>query len=237
MSSLVELLQSMGAFVAGLAGRAGVFLLATLLVLLPAVILALAWRGMQRRRSQEVAARAGSFAWRRGAFHAPNHTWLAQRAPGELAVGIDDLARELLPSVTAVELPRPGVIVRRGQPAAVLFAGARAIPIESPVSGMVVRPNAGVAGDPALVRREPYGAGWLFSVAPADAGYKAFPAEEGAEAWMAAEARRLAAMLETQLGVAAADGGPLPPPSPSTLGDEGWAELLRSFLHEPAPKG
>ena len=85
------------------------FLVAALILVVPAVLIAVAGRavGAARRR---VVVTADGVEYRRGAFHAPNHTWLAPRAEGELAVGIDDLAREIIPSATSVELPRPGTV-------------------------------------------------------------------------------------------------------------------------------
>ena len=230
MAALVDVLQAVGVFLAGLLGRAGLVLAAALVFAIPCLLLGYGWMRLRRAASLAVE-RKGSFAWRRGAFHAPNHTWLAARAPSELALGIDDLPRGLLPAVTAVELPRPGVIVRRGEPVAVLHAGGRAIRVEAPVSGMVVRPNARVLRDPGLVKREPYGAGWLFSLAPADASYMRFPAGGEAAAWLDREQARLSHLLEDELGLAAADGGTLLAPPLTALGEEGWRRVLAAFMH------
>jgi glycine cleavage system H lipoate-binding protein len=240
VATFIEFLETLGAFVVGLFGRAGVFMVGALLLLVPAVLLAIALGQVSRFRARRVA-RAGRFSWRRGSFHAPNHTWIASRGPAELMLGIDDLARELLPSVTGVELPRPGIVVRRGEPIAVLHAGRRSIRIEAPMNGLVVRANAKVVGDPGLVKREPYGDGWLFSVTPADATYMRFPAEEEAASWFKREAERLERFFEHELGLAAADGGALMASPMSSLSEDGWKRLTQAFLQEerepkvPAP--
>ncbi len=235
MATLIDYLETLGAFVAGLFGRAGVFLVGALLLAIPAILLAIALGQVSRFRSRRVQ-RAGRFSWRRGSFHAPNHTWIATRAPAELLLGIDDLAREIIPSVTSVELPRPGMVVRRGEPIAVLHAGRRSVRIEAPLNGMVVRANAKVVGDPGLVKREPYGDGWLFSVTPADTSYMRYPAEAEAAAWLKREAERLEHFLEHELGLAAADGGALLAAPMVSLGEEGWKRLTRAFLHEEQPQ-
>ncbi len=231
MATFLAFLETLGAFVAGLFGRAGVFLVGALLLLVPAILLAIALGQVSRFRARRVA-RTGRFAWRRGSFHAPNHTWIAARAKAELMLGIDDLARELLPSVTSVELPRPGMVVRRGEPIAVLHAGRRSVRVEAPVNGMVVRANRRVEGDPGLVKRDCYGDGWLFSLTPADASYMRFPAEEEAGGWMKREAERLEGFLEHELGLAAADGGSLMASPLTSLTEDGWTRLTRAFLHE-----
>ncbi len=233
MSTFVQFLETLGAFVGGLFGRAGVFLVGALLLLVPAILLAIALGQVSRFRARRVA-RAGRFSWRRGSFHAPNHTWIASRGPAELMLGIDDLARELLPSVTSVELPRPGLVVRRGEPIAVLHAGRRSIRVEAPMNGLVVRANTKVTGDPGLVKRDPYGDGWLFSVTPADTTYMRFPAEEEAASWLRREAERLERFLEHELGLAAADGGALLASPMTSLSEDGWKRLARAFLHEEA---
>ncbi len=233
MATFIEFLETLGAFVVGLFGRAGVFLVGALLLLVPAILLAIALGQVSRFRARRVA-RAGRFSWRRGSFHAPNHTWIAARAPAELMLGIDDLAREILPSVTSVELPRPGMVVKRGEPIAVLHAGRRSVRIEAPVNGLVVRANAKVTGDPSLVKRDPYGDGWLFSLTPADTTYMHFPAAEEAASWLRREAQRLEHFFEHELGLAAADGGALMASPMTSLGEDGWKRLTRAFLHEEA---
>lgn len=231
MATFLEYLETLGAFVAGLFGRAGVFLLGALLLAIPAILLAIALGQLSKLRARRVI-RSGRFGVRAGAFHAPNHTWIASRGPAELMLGIDDLAREILPSVTSVELPRPGMVVRRGEPIAVLHAGRRSVRVEAPVNGMVVRANARVTGDPGLVKRDPYGDGWLFSLTPADTSYMSFPAETEAGAWLTREAQRLEHFFEHELGLAAADGGALLASPLTSLGEAGWQRLSEEFLRE-----
>jgi glycine cleavage system H lipoate-binding protein len=146
-------------------------------------------------------------------------------------VGVDEIAQRLLPSATALELPAPGMEVQRGDPIAVIRAGRRAIRIGAPVGGRVVAVNRRARRNPAIVKEDPYGAGWLFRLAPRDDGWRSFPGGAGAEAWLAAERRRLALLLEDQLGMAAADGGELVEPGPALLGEEGWKRVVQSFLH------
>jgi glycine cleavage system H lipoate-binding protein len=229
MTTLTDLLTSAGALLGGLLGRSVVLVLGAALLLLPALLLGWLWHRIGKVRSREVERRGG-YAWRRDAFHAPNHTWLALRGPSELAVGIDALAQHLMPSVTAVELPAPGAFVRRGEPVAVLHAGSRSMAVAAPVSGMVVRRNARVVREPGVVKREPYGDGWLFSLSPADASYREFPTAHDAVAWFDRERERLARFLEEQLGLAAADGGELVAPPLVLLSNDGWQKLVRTFM-------
>jgi glycine cleavage system H protein len=230
MTGFAQVLEAIGSFVVGLAGRFGLFVVAGLALLVPALLLGVGLHLLARARERAVA-RAGGLTWRRGAYHAPNHTWLAPRRRGELAVGIDDLARRILPSVSWVELPSPGMAVHRGDPIVVLRAGSRAVRIGAPIDGTVLRVNGRIRREPARVVREPYGAGWLFTIAPADGAYLRFPQDVEADGWMRDEERRLSRFVEQELGLHAADGGPLPAPTPAALGEDGWRKVVFAFLH------
>jgi glycine cleavage system H lipoate-binding protein len=230
MTELIAVLEALGSFIVGAVGRAGVALLAGFALAAPALAVAVAIHQLRRRRERTLA-RASGIAWRRSNWYAPNHTWLAARRGDELAVGIDDFGQRLLPSATSVELPRSGMAVGKGDPIAVVRAGGHVVRIGAPVAGTVLRVNGRVRRDPSLLKSDPYGAGWLFTIAPADAGYLRFPREDQAEQWFGAEQRRLSRFLEGELGLAAADGGDLVAPAPSLLGEAGWKRVLAEFLH------
>jgi glycine cleavage system H lipoate-binding protein len=226
MATAVEILQALGSFLLGLAGRVGIFFIAGLALVAPALLLALGWRALVARRAA-LGRAAGE-----DARPCPNHTWVAPRRRGRaLAVGVDELAQRILPSATAVELPARGMVVHRGDPIAVIRAGRHAVRIGSPVDGTIVGVNGAARRNPALVKEDPYGKGWLFLVAPADDAWRSLPSGMGADLWMAAERRRLALLLEEHLGLAAADGGELLEPAPALLGEEGWRRLVATFLH------
>jgi glycine cleavage system H lipoate-binding protein len=222
MATALDILQVLGSFLVGGVGRAGLFLVAGLALALPALALALVWRAATARRHPRGATGETRLA--------PNHTWVAPRGH-RVAVGVDEIAQRILPSATALELPRTGMEVHRGDPIAVVRAGKRAIRIGAPVDGTVVAVNRRVRRNPGLVKEDPYGAGWLFVLEPRDDGWRSFPGGERAQAWLAAERRRLALCVEEQLGIAAADGGELVEPAPALLGEEGWKRVVAEFLH------
>jgi glycine cleavage system H protein len=231
MSGLVELLQSIGVFLGGLVGRAALFLAVLAVFAVPAIVLALGARAVQARRRRRLGLKTvAGVSFRPDVRYAPRHAWLAERRGGALEVGLDDLGQRLLTSVTAVELPRAGTTVRAGEPLATLSGGGRAVRIPAPISGTVVGVNAAVVRDPAIVRRDGYGRGWLVAIAPADEDWKAFPRGEAAERWMSGESSRLARFLELRLGFAGADGGELVVPAPWLLGESGHAALIAAFL-------
>lgn len=230
MQTFNEILQVIGAFAIGIAARTLIFLVGVALLTIPAALIAVGINAVRARR-ERILSRVGNLVYREGAYYAPNHTWLAPRATGDFDVGIDDIARKIIPGSSSVELPRAGARFHKGDPIAVVRAGRREVMISAPLDGEVTRVNAAIRSDPALVRDEAYGRGWLFSFAPSDAGYLRFPSGYEAAGWLAREKARLSTFIEAELGIAAADGGELTAPVPAALGEEGWRKVVANFLH------
>lgn len=231
MTIVVELLQAVGVFIGGLIGRSALFFAVLAALVAPALVIALVARFIVARRRRALGLKSvGGVLFRPDVRYAPRHTWLAERRGGALAIGLDDLGQRLLTSVTAVELPRAGTVVRAGDPLATLSGGGRAVKIPSPITGTVVGVNAAVVRDPGIVRRDGYGRGWLVALAPSDQAWEAFPRGEAAERWMTGESTRLARFLELKLGFAGADGGELVVPAPWLLGESSHEALLAAFL-------
>lgn len=224
MTTVIEILEGLGTFIVGVAGRFGFFLVAGLVLILPALVGALVWRAIDRRRrpADELTLEARV---------TPGHSWLEPRRDGSLRVGVDEIASAILPSATAVDLPLAGMVVHRGDPIAVIHSGNRAVRIVAPVDGVVEKVNGRLRRNPALVKQEPYRAGWLFAITPDGEGWKKLPAGLRADTFMLSERRRLARFLEEELGLAAADGGALVAPAPALLGEEGWRKVVAAFLH------
>lgn len=231
MQTVIGILQSLTVFVAGIGARLGLFLAMLAVLVLPALAAALAIRAVSERRRKALGLRqVAGLQFRPDVFYAPSHSWLHRRASGALEIGLDDLAMRLLPSVTAVELPRPGTSLRRGEPVATLYGGGRALRIPAPVGGHVVGTNGAVMRDPGLVKRDGYGRGWLVAISPADESFATLPMGELAESWTRREAARWTRYLEDKLGFAAADGGDLVSPAPWLVGEDGWSALTHEFL-------
>jgi glycine cleavage system H protein len=233
MLTIIETLQPVGVFVAGLLARFGLFLAMLAVLLVPALLVAVAVRLVTARRERALGLRrVAGVLFRPDLSYAPNHTWLHPRKGkgGVLELGLDDLAQRLLPSVTAVELPRPGTLIARGQPIAMLHGGGRVVRVPAPITGKVAGVNAAVLRDPALVKREGYGRGWLVTMDPSDDTWESLPRAEAAETFMRRESARWSRFFEERLGMAAADGGELVAPAPWLVGEEGWSALTAEFL-------
>ena len=231
MNAAIQILETIGVFLAGLLARFGLFLAMLAILVVPALLIALVARAVSVRRQRALGLkRVAGLLFRPDAFYAPNHTWLRRRRGDKLELGVDDLAEKLLPSVTAVELPHPGITFERGETIAVLHGGGRAVRILAPVAGTICGVNVSVLRDPGLVKREGYGRGWLVAIAPRDPSFAKLPQGEAAEGWLKRESARWSRFIEDRLGFAAADGGELVAPAPWLVGEENWRALTREFL-------
>lgn len=90
----------------------------------------------------------------------------ARKDGDEIVVGISDHAQESLGDIVFVELAAVGKAVKQGEGIGVVESVKAASDIYAPVSGTVTAVNELLAGDPALLNRDPYGKGWLARIKP-----------------------------------------------------------------------
>lgn len=94
-----------------------------------------------------------------------SHVWVRAEPDGRWTLGLTSVAIRPLGVLTFLDIADAGTELRRGETGAVL-EGPRAIrDVRMPCGGTVVAANLAVAERPALVNRDPYGAGWLLQVA------------------------------------------------------------------------
>lgn len=96
-----------------------------------------------------------------------SHEWILSGTDAA-AVGISDHAQAELGDVVYIELPAVGRTVSAKEPVAVIESVKAASDIYAPVAGEIVEVNTEVAGNTGLVNTDPYGAGWLFKIRPAN---------------------------------------------------------------------
>ncbi|MGA4507547.1 glycine cleavage system protein H [Propionibacteriaceae bacterium G1746] len=92
------------------------------------------------------------------------HLWVRGSDGSDLRVGATDYWVEALAQVVHVSLPTVGVALQAGDECGELVAPVASEPIIAPVNGVVTAVNTALESQPELVRRDPYGEGWLFEV-------------------------------------------------------------------------
>jgi glycine cleavage system H protein len=96
------------------------------------------------------------------------HVWV-RIAGAEAIVGITDHAQKELGDIVFIETPKPGAALAAGKPFGVVESVKSVSDVYAPVGGTVARVNEALAATPEVVNKDPYGAGWLIAVSPADA--------------------------------------------------------------------
>ena len=178
-----------------------------------------------------------------GLFFHPGHTWVRLGPGGEFEVGLDDFGGRVAGPVDRVRLPATGEHLRAGDSAFGIDGRRGSLELTAPFSGEVSLENEALTDDPELIRKEPYGAGFLFRATPDDPSRALLCLMSGTNArvWTAEQERFLRALVD----VATARAGAAP-----TLNDGGLlsddllagvppvkAERIRNWIFDAPLKG
>jgi glycine cleavage system H protein len=131
-----------------------------------------------------------------------------------------------------VELPKPGQWIRQGQKAWSFWRDGEKTDMVSPTEGEVVEINQDVVQDPALLRKDPYGRGWLAAIHVPDEESTArnlVPAGL-VRSWMREAVTRLYALQPQVAGAVAADGGRPAGDLLAGMPDRNWKEVTGDFF-------
>ena len=101
--------------------------------------------------------------------YSSEHEWARVGADGVVTMGITDYAQDALGDIVYVQLPEVGESVTAGTAVGELESTKSVSDVYAPVTGQVVARNEALDATPELVNTDPYGSGWLFEVAVADA--------------------------------------------------------------------
>ncbi|MBI5381697.1 MAG: glycine cleavage system protein GcvH [Opitutae bacterium] len=101
--------------------------------------------------------------------YAKSHEWLKLESDGTALIGITDYAQNSLGDITFVQLPKVGTLLKAGDSFGVVESVKAASDVYAPIAGTVVAVNETLAQTPELVNRDPYAAGWMLRLKPANA--------------------------------------------------------------------
>ena len=96
-----------------------------------------------------------------------SHEWMRTLPDGTVEIGITDHAQQSLGDLVFVDVPEAGRQLAAGDACAVVESVKAASDVYSPMAGEVVAGNAGLASQPELINRDPYGEGWILRLKPA----------------------------------------------------------------------
>ena len=162
----------------------------------------------------------------------PGHSWFVPERRHLVRVGMDEFAAALAGKLEKIELPKPGQWIRQGQRAWHLYRNGEKTEMVSPIEGEVVEVNPEVLSDPGLVRKDPYGHGWLMTVHVPDEETTArnLVPKNLVRAWMSDAIQRLYSFQPQLAGAVAADGGVPAEDLCAGMPAASWRELTSEFF-------
>jgi glycine cleavage system H protein len=162
----------------------------------------------------------------------PGHSWLVRERKNVVRVGVDEFAAALVGTVDHIEAPKPGTWIRQGQKVLSFFRDGQKTEMVSPTEGEVMAVNTEVLANPALLREDPYGKGWLVAVhVPDEENTTRNLIPKGlVREWMREAVERLYSRQPALAGAVAADGGRPSTDLLAALPDVDWAEVTGEFF-------
>jgi glycine cleavage system H protein len=101
-------------------------------------------------------------------FYTKEHEYVRFTPDGMAQIGITDYAQGELGDIVYLELPKVGARFAAHDVFGTVEAVKAVSELFSPVAGEVVAINDRLDKEPALVNTDPYGAGWMLRIRPAD---------------------------------------------------------------------
>lgn len=98
------------------------------------------------------------------------HEWAVLTEGGAIRFGITHHAQDALGDIVFVTLPAPGTEISAGDSCGEIESTKSVADIYAPVAGVISARNDVVETSPETINADPYGAGWLLEVTPADPG-------------------------------------------------------------------
>jgi glycine cleavage system H protein len=102
--------------------------------------------------------------------YAKSHEWVRLEADGTVTIGITDHAQNALGDLVFVEVPKVGRKLAANDACAVVESVKAASDVYAPIAGEVIAANGALADAPETLNTDPYGAGWMWKMKPADPG-------------------------------------------------------------------
>jgi glycine cleavage system H lipoate-binding protein len=148
-------------------------------------------------------------------------------------LGVDDFAWKLL-GPTDVALPKIGSKLKPNQTGWAIKRGGMGAEVLSPMSGTVMATNQSAVHHSDIIKKDPYGKGWLVVIDPVSGlrvKTKNLLFEQKAVSWLHTEVKKLEDVVMNVYGVPlAATGGEIVDDIFGNLQDVKWEEIVHKFL-------
>ena len=102
-----------------------------------------------------------------GLYYSTDFVWLKTEGD-KVRIGLTDYAQKRLREIVYAELPGAGTAVKQGEPCGTVESVKAVTDVVAPVSGTIAQVNQEVLSKPELLNDDPYNAGWLLLLQPAN---------------------------------------------------------------------
>lgn len=101
-------------------------------------------------------------------YDVDNNLWYKDNGDGTFTVGMTMIATGMAGQLVAFTAKKPGKTIPEGKSCATVESGKWVGPAKSAAAGVIIEINDALVGAPTLANQDPYGAGWLVILKPAD---------------------------------------------------------------------
>jgi glycine cleavage system H protein len=101
-------------------------------------------------------------------YNVEDNVWVRREADGIITVGMTSHGCALSGEIVAWTAKKVGRDVEQNKSTGTVESGKWVGPVKAPVSGEIVAVNEAAAAAPRTINADPYGAGWLLRIKPAD---------------------------------------------------------------------
>ena len=111
--------------------------------------------------------KVGDYEVKEGLYYVKEHFWVKIEGDS-VRTGATDYGQKALREVVFVELPEAGSQVKQGEAYGTVESVKAVVDLIAPVSGAIRMVNEALRDNPEAINSDPYGEGWLITIAPSD---------------------------------------------------------------------
>jgi len=111
--------------------------------------------------------KVGDYEVKEGLYYVKEHFW-AKIEGDSVRTGATDYGQKALREVVYVELPQAGDQVNQGEAYGTVESVKAVVDLIAPVSGTIRMVNEALRDNPEAINSDPYGEGWLITIAPSN---------------------------------------------------------------------
>lgn len=101
-------------------------------------------------------------------YNVENNVWARKEADGTITVGMTAYACSLAGEIVSYTPKKVGKEIEQNKSVSTVESGKWVGPVKAPVTGEVTATNEAVAAKPGTINADPYGAGWMVKMKPAN---------------------------------------------------------------------